>query len=262
MRLAEFRSPVNGYNLPMLTAATISAVDTYWSGFLGCTRGQLRSEQPVVLPHGPALADYRGIYLQSFGHAPVISIPAPLLHKLGSRLAAAAQRELTADTHWSTLLGASLNRVIGPAWIGYTDTSTLRSSRPQALTRVLTSEDTPALRALQHSCTLTEWEHGGSSLGEYPLVGAFEDGELVAVAGYAIWGERIAHLAVLTHPPHRGRGLGRAVGGCLSALALQRGLLPQYRTLTANMPSRGIAEALGFQPYATSLALRLTTGPA
>lgn len=216
----------------------------------------------MVLPHGPALADYRGIYLQSFGHAPVITTPIPLLHEFGSKLAAAALKELTADARWSTLLGGALDRVIGPAWIGYADAGTLRSSGLRVLTRVLTSEDTHALRALQHSCTLTEWEHGGSSLGEHPLIGAFEGRGLVAVAGYEIWGERIAHLAVLTHPLHRGRGLGRAVVGHLSALVLQRGLVPQYRTLAANMPSRGVAEALGFQPYAISLAVRLTSGPA
>jgi hypothetical protein len=33
----------------------------------------------------------------------------------------------------------------------------------------------------------------------------------------------------------------------------------QYRTLQANLPSVGIARALGFQRFALTLAVRLTT---
>jgi predicted GNAT family acetyltransferase len=68
---------------------------------------------------------------------------------------------------------------------------------------------------------------------------------------------RIAHIAVVTHPSHRGRGYGKAAVAHLAARAIAEGLLPQYRTLDSNQPSLRIAEALGFQRYATSVAVRL-----
>lgn len=244
----------------MLAPPTVRTVDGYWAGFFGCAPGQLRGKDAVVVPHGPALADFGGIYVQDFGAAPVISIPAHLAGALGPGVAAAAGSGLAADTRWSALLGASLCRVVGPAWIGYGDAGTLRRPEPRAGTRVLTEEDAPALTRLRQACDPVEWEHGGSSPGEHPLVGTFgEDGVLAAVAGYEVWGERIAHIAVLTRRDRRGRGLGRDVAGSLAALAMERGLVPQYRTLAANGPSLAVARALGFQPYATSLSLRLTT---
>lgn len=235
-------------------------MDGYWAGFFGCAPERLRPGKPLVVPHGPGLAGYGGIYLQGFGSAPVVSIPAPLAGALGAGVAAAAGSGLAADGRWSALLGDSLRAVVGPAWIGYGDAGTLRIPEPREGTRVLTGKDAPSVALLREACDPVEWEHGGSSPGGNPLVGAFgEDGVLAALAGYEVWGDRIAHIAVLTRPDRRGSGRGREVVGRLAALALQRGLVPQYRTLAANEPSLAVARALGFQPYATSLALRLAT---
>lgn len=89
-------------------------------------------------------------------------------------------------------------------------------------------------------------------------VGVFADAELAAVAGYEVWDGCIAHLNILTHPARRGRGFGREAVAALARTALDRGLVPQYRVLADNAPSLAVAAAVGFQPYATSLALRLT----
>jgi predicted GNAT family acetyltransferase len=89
------------------------------------------------------------------------------------------------------------------------------------------------------------------------VAGVFADGVLAAAAGYEVWGETIAHIAVVTHPAFRGRGLGAAAVSRIAAEAVERGLLAQYRTLEANAPSLAIADRLGFQPYARSLAVRL-----
>jgi hypothetical protein len=44
----------------------------------------------------------------------------------------------------------------------------------------------------------------------------------------------------------------------MTAHGLAAGGLAQYRTLAANLASAGIARALGFQPFAQTLAVRLT----
>jgi hypothetical protein len=43
----------------------------------------------------------------------------------------------------------------------------------------------------------------------------------------------------------------------LAGVASAEGLIPQYRTLDANIASIRIAESLGFEGYATSVAVRL-----
>jgi predicted GNAT family acetyltransferase len=80
---------------------------------------------------------------------------------------------------------------------------------------------------------------------------------LVAVAGYRVWPGSLAHLGVVTHPGYRGRGYGTAVVQRMATEALREGLVPQYRAQMGNGASIAIATALGFEPCATSLALRL-----
>ena len=61
---------------------------------------------------------------------------------------------------------------------------------------------------------------------------------------------------MITHPERRGRGFGREAVAHMAAHAVSRRLLPQYRTLAANHAALGLAAALGFQPYAETVAVR------
>ena len=142
--------------------------------------------------------------------------------------------------------------MIGPAYIGYADAA----HPPAHEVHSLRERDAPAAAALQRACTETEWEHGGSLVGEHPSSGIFIGNELVALAGYEIWGGTIAHISVVTHPAFRGRGFGRSAVAHIASDALAAGFVPQYRTLESNRPSIRIAESLGFSLYATSVAVR------
>ena len=122
---------------------------------------------------------------------------------------------------------------------------------------MLGGQDIEALKTLQAACSALEWERSGSRLGEQPVVGAFNDGRLVAVAGYQIWDGGIAHISVIAHPQYRSCGYGKAVVSELTEEAINRGLVPQYRTLEANKFSVAIANRLGFTRYATTVAARL-----
>jgi ribosomal protein S18 acetylase RimI-like enzyme len=241
----------------MLAASTLTRVDEYWADFFGCTPGELRSERPVVVPHATELADYRGIYLQSFGGAPVASLPHDLRERYAGIIATVASWGLQADDRWQRLPGLALAAVIGPAWIGYADAGTLRAPPAHGQVRSLAAADKREIVALRDACSAGEWEQAGSPEEKAGHAGAFDGGVLAALAGYEVWGDRIAHLYVVTHPARRGRGHGRAAIHHAAAEAMARGLVPQYRTLLSNEPSRAVAAALGFEPYATSLALRL-----
>jgi GNAT superfamily N-acetyltransferase len=244
----------------MLAPEVIHKVDAYWATYFGCTPAHLRQSEPVLLSHAGELAGYLGAYImQCDGAAPVVSLPPALVASLGPRLAAAAHESLAADGRWSEILGPLLDRTVGPAWVGYASAETLRRIAVDVETRLLTSADAPLVQRLGRACTADDWDNVASLPRAELSVGAFADGELAAIAGYEVWGGSIAHLAVLTHPAHRGRTLGRAVVSAVAALALHRGLVPQYRSLMVNGVSLRVAAVLGFERYAKTLALRFTS---
>jgi RimJ/RimL family protein N-acetyltransferase len=122
---------------------------------------------------------------------------------------------------------------------------------------MLDRDDLPAVQALESACSPREWEHGGITVGEDVAAGTFVGDELAALAGYEVWDGVIAHISVVAHPAHRGRGHAAAAVSLVTTTALERGLLAQYRALESNTPSLAVAERLGFQPYARSVAVRL-----
>jgi RimJ/RimL family protein N-acetyltransferase len=153
-------------------------------------------------------------------------------------------------------VGAATARLVGPAALAYADLATLRPL-PTAGTRLLTAADEAAHDYLAAACSPDDWAHGGSEFALLPLVGRFVRGQLVALAGYEPWGEQLAHIAVVTHPAHRGKGFGAEAVSLLAENVLARGMIAQYRTLVANEPSLRLGASLGFAPYAETLAIRL-----
>jgi RimJ/RimL family protein N-acetyltransferase len=155
------------------------------------------------------------------------------------------------------VFGSAVDRVIGPAWLGYADAGDFRPA-PTMGTRPLVDEDRAELRRLADACGTTAWEHSGIDPGRPPVFGCFA-GEVLAAAGMLErWGDRLLHLGIVTHPRYRGRGYGKAVVSAMTAHGLARGGVMQYRTLHANLPSLAIARALGFQRFALTLAVRLS----
>ncbi len=176
----------------------------------------------------------------------------------GQAAAEAASQGLVEDAdRWRAVFGARVDRLVGPAVISYADAGTFRGVSVAAEMRPLTEADRPALDALRDSMPPDEWDHGSGDLAGKPVFGAWVDGVLAARAGYEVWAGRIAHLGVVTHPAHRGWGLGAAVFASATRAALEAGLVAQHRALQSNTQSMRIAGRLGFVPCATSLAVRL-----
>lgn len=241
----------------MLAPATLHAADGYWTDFLGVAPGDLRPAAAISIPHAAELGD-RGMYAQSFGAGPLVSLPADLLARFGGAAAEAARGGLVDDDRWRTVFGGAVEAVIGPAAISYADAGTFRDVASRAEVRALGDADRPALDLLRAAMSDLEWGHGGGDYDGMPVFGAFAaDGTLAARAGYEVWGGRIANLGVVTHPAYRGQGLGAAVFAHAARAALDAGLMAQHRALQSNTQSMSIARRLGFVPYATSLAVRL-----
>lgn len=239
----------------MLSEHTVKTIDYYWSSYLGCPLDVLASDHTLVVPHA-TLGDYQGLFMLLHRNALVISVPPSMLESVRLNAELWTSRAILNDARLRALVGDRVDRIIGPAFIGYADGTSFRPM-PNMQSRMLDEHDAPALQRLRRACSAQDWEYGGSDLGEQPLVGRFFGDELVAVAGYEVWGSHIAHIAVVTHPAYRAKGYGRDVVTAIAEIALRRGLIPQYRTLQSNQPSRAIASALGFEQYAVSIAVRL-----
>jgi RimJ/RimL family protein N-acetyltransferase len=157
---------------------------------------------------------------------------------------------------WEVALRATPHRAVGPAYVGYADAEQFRPDirRPA---RLLTPDDATALAAFASAVGPLAWEHSGLGHAPQPIAGCWEQGRLVAAAGYRVWGGTLAHIGVTAHPERRGGGYGRSVVSAIGRHALERGYMLQYRTLRANSPSLAIAAALGFEAYATTLFIAL-----
>lgn len=239
-----------------LAAATRAAADGYWAEVFGCAPGDLRPSRPVVLPRPAAGGEYHGAQLHAFGAAPLALLPPPLVDRYRAPLAAAMEGGLEADGRWREVFGDLVGKVIGPAEVWYADAATFRPSTGDAPARLLGPGDGEGVEALRRACDPLEWEHGGGRPGPHPAAGVFVDGALVALAGYQLWNRRLAHLSIVTHPAHRGRGHGAAAVSALVPEAMARGLVPQYRALRENAASLSIARRLGFVHHSTGLSIR------
>ena len=241
--------------LSSLDSSLVKLVDSYWAQFFGCPPEALRSDTVQIVAHA-GLGDYAGCYLMEFGGAPIVSLPVDELES--SR--AAIEQWHAGIVRFPALVEAAFGKRVaarvGPAFVGYTDAKHFRLVSPTT-TRQLTAQDEKAVNTLREACPVEEWEHGGSEFRPNVMAGAFKGHELAALASYQIWGERIAHIAVVTHPAFRGQGYATTAVSGLTKTVLERALIPQYRTLEGNGPSLAVARGLGFVQYATSLALRL-----
>jgi GNAT superfamily N-acetyltransferase len=229
-----------------------SIADRYWAGHLNCPPAELFSRPLHIVTHGEELQGYRGALALFRDGAATVPIPPDRAEELRGLLVG-LESGCTPE-QFAAALTPVATLVLGPAYVGYT--TDIRGD--DALARSLSEEDAASVESLRLACGEEEWGHGGSSL-DVPCSGVFCDGQLAALAGYETWGGTIAHLCIVTHPGFRGRGFGKSAVAHLARRALADGLLAQYRTLDANAPSIRIAEALGFQRYATSMAVRLTS---
>lgn len=234
----------------MLSEHTLDVAGRYWADHFGVRHEGFLAEPFEIVIHGGELTGYRGAFGLFRDRSALISLPpdraAPLCEQLFLRVNDRSPHGL------ASVLAPLATAVIGPVFVGYAESV----AQPVHAVRALETSDAPARDALRLVCDATEWEHGGT-LVEHLCSGAFEGNALAAMAGYEVWGGTIAHISVVTHPGHRGRGFGRSVVAHIAQRAIAAGLLPQYRTLESNLPSMKIAESLGFQRYATTMAARL-----
>jgi GNAT superfamily N-acetyltransferase len=241
----------------MTTSASLDAVVAFWAAHLGCLEAQLVRPGTSVVRNGPGLAGYRGATVFLRPPACVIAVPADWYEPIASGLGRRPPAAVFDVTRLRQAFGPAVDRVVGPAWLGYADASDHRPA-PTRGTRLLGEQDLPELQRLAAACGPTAWEHSGIDPERPPVFGCFAGRTLVTAGMLEPWGDRLRQVGIVTDPASRGRGYGKAVVSAMTAHGLAGGGVVQYRTLEANLPSVGIARSLGFQPFARTLAIRLT----
>ena len=116
--------------------------------------------------------------------------------------------------------------------------------------------DVPAVAALLDAAPKADRDEAGIEHVSSGLsVVRGDDGVPIAACGATSWPQDIAHLCVLTHPEHRGRGHGRTVGQHAAVRAQRDGLIPQWRARVE--ASRAVARGIGFEELGTQLRVLL-----
>jgi hypothetical protein len=108
-------------SMASLTTYTIDVVDGYWAGCLGCPHEMLRPSHTFVIPHADELLDYAGIFILRLGNAPIVSLPHGLYPWLGPTAERWSAFDVLNATHLHSVFGTRIDKIIGPAFIGYTD---------------------------------------------------------------------------------------------------------------------------------------------
>jgi GNAT superfamily N-acetyltransferase len=239
-----------------MTEATLQTIDDFWSNDVGCSHEQLRAERTILVAHPDHYADFMGIFILLVGTSPIISLPRELYLTLASEAQTWSASDILDGGRLRSLIGDRVDGIIGPAFIGYTERG-MFCEFEAPMTIVLNNTHATAVSTLRAACDPAEWEHVGGDLGGSVSIGIFVGEELVALARYSLWGVRIAHISIVTHPHYRQRGYGRAAVSQLTKILLDRNLIPKYRALDNNIASMKLAARLGFIRYATTMTVRL-----
>jgi GNAT superfamily N-acetyltransferase len=245
----------------MLDERTREVADRWWARDFACDPSELRPEATRVQEHAGTLVGSPRIWILAVGPWPLVSLPKEAMAPLAVR-ARRWSNALVADhaALSAEIRPLAIEKIVGPAFIGYGTSETLDVSLGAAA-RALARADDAGVARLRAVCCDEEWEHGGSDPHEVPTFGCVsESGDVLAMAGYRVWGGTIAHLSIVGAPSARGRGFATAAVACAAERAHSAGLVPQYRTLAANVPSMALARKLGFQPYGFSVSVRLQGG--
>jgi GNAT superfamily N-acetyltransferase len=236
---------------------TMQRIDATWAAFFGLSPAAfLRPGIQVVAHH--QLADYQGVWLFRHHASLCLSVPPASAEGVQAAVRAYTLERLFSGAGLQALFGPRLARIIGPAYQGYVERPQFRPA-PHPGVRALSRADRVALQQLADACEADAWEHAGIAVDEPHVFGCFVDAQVVAAARYRpAWGDA-ATIGVVTHPGYRGHGYGRAVVSAATAQALEAGCIVLYQTLLANAPAVALATGLGYQLYATHLAVRLAS---
>jgi len=115
--------------------------------------------------------------------------------------------------------------------------------------RPLGAADAALLDALKDACMPQEREVSLITIDDPLVVGYFEDGVLLGVASLLEKSRTIVDIGILTHPQYRGLKIAKRLTRDLRDRALAQGKIVQYIYQEANIASKSVAQAVGFELF-------------
>ena len=204
----------------------------------------------VVHPHAN-LGDYQGWYVAWRDTGVHVSAPSTATPDEVATLREHAASSLQTVDFWHGFARRRGLEVVGPGVHRYLDTDPGGAGPAR--------EVEPAqLRWLRDLVSDEDWWESGfdEALDEPGVVAFASDGGGAVLSDLA---GAPRNVALLVAPEARGRGLGTEVGRAAAAYAVRRHGYARWRCRDTNVPSARAADRLGFERYATQLAVRSVT---
>lgn len=235
-------------------------VETFWRDLFGLAEERLWRQVTVQHPH-TRLGGYEGWYVAWRGHGVHVSAPSSADAADVASLAEMSPADLQDPVFWQAFATQRSLRVIGPATHHYLDED---PGVPADVEQV----DPARLTLLRHASTAEDWaesgipealDEGGEALAVWGTVGETDRPWVPALLGGAVLTETAgAHrdIGLLVAQDARGRGVGARLGRAAASYAISWHGWARWTCRTANEPSLRTAAGLGFEPYATQLAIR------
>lgn len=220
--------------------------DAWWRVLLGV--GDELWSAVTVQRHG-RLGGYAGWYVVWRGAGVHVSAPSSASAEEVAALAGRPGPDLQQPAFWHAFAHQRGLLLRGPALHSYLDVDPGPSDRVTA-----TSAD--ALSELEAAVDPADWEESGFA-DRPPLAFVLrEDGRQVAAANLNVLDGIPRDIGVLVAPHARGRGLAAEVGRHAASYAVRDSGLARWAARIGNEGSTRTAARLGFEPYATQLAVR------
>jgi len=226
---------------------TRRAVDAWWREVFE-VGDELWRSVTVRRPHGAQLGQYAGWYVAWRGTGVHVSAPSTAEEAEVASLRDVPPLELQRPELWHAFARQRGLEMIGPGVHRYLDEdpgpgADVREVAPSELRALGERVDPPDL-----------WESGLDEALDEPGVVAFATEGGGAVLREVAGAPR--NVALLVVPEARGRGVGTELGRAAASYAVRHHGWCRWRSRDTNVASTRAAERLGFEPYATQLALR------
>jgi GNAT superfamily N-acetyltransferase len=226
---------------------TQGQVDAWWRGLFE-VGDELWSAVTVRHPHSALLGDYAGWYVAWREAGVHVSAPSAAEADEVASLRDEPAVALQDPSFWHAFAQQRGLEVIGPGVHRYLDVDPGRGDG----VREVSPDELRGL--LAHVPEEDVWESGFDESLDEPGVVAF-----AAEGGGAVLRELDGaprNVTLLVAPEARGRGLGTELGRAAASYAVRHHGYARWRSRETNVPSSRAAARLGFEPYATQLAVR------
>jgi len=235
-------------------------VESFWCDLFDIADDRLWRAVTVAHPHG-RLGDHEGWYVAWREHGVHVSAPSTADAEDVASLRVASPVELQQPEFWHAFARQRSLRVVGPATHHYLDDD---PGVPEDVEQV----DPVRLTLLRAAASAEDWEEsgipealadGGEALAVWGATGEAARPWVPALLGGAVLTESAGarrDIGLLVAEDARHRGVGLRLGQAAASYAIAWHGWASWRCRETNSASMRIAARLGFEPYATQLALR------